>query len=64
MNPTNAVLEERIAQIEGGLAAVAVSSGQSASALAVQNLCKSGEFQNSYLNMIRVLRDITILIPY
>ena len=43
MNPTNAVLEERIAQLEGGLAAVAVSSGQSASALAVQNLCKAGD---------------------
>jgi O-acetylhomoserine (thiol)-lyase len=28
MNPTTAVLEERIAQLEGGLAAVAVSSGQ------------------------------------
>ena len=30
MNPTTAVLEERIAQLEGGLAAVAVSSGQAA----------------------------------
>ena len=35
MNPTNAVLEERIAQLEGGLAALAVSSGQSASAFAI-----------------------------
>ena len=43
MNPTTAVLEERIAQLEGGLAALAVSSGQSASALAVQNLCKAGD---------------------
>jgi len=43
MNPTTAVLEERIAQLEGGLAAVAVSSGQSATAFAVQNLCKSGD---------------------
>ena len=43
MNPTNAVLEERIAQLEGGLAAVSVSSGQSATAYAVQNLCKSGD---------------------
>ena len=39
MNPTTAVLEERIAQLEGGLAAVAVSSGQAASAFAIQNLC-------------------------
>lgn len=43
MNPTNAVLEERIAQLEGGLAALAVSSGQSASAFAIQNLCKAGD---------------------
>jgi len=43
MNPTTAVLEERIAQLEGGLAALAVSSGQSASAFAIQNLCKAGD---------------------
>jgi O-acetylhomoserine (thiol)-lyase len=43
MNPTTAVLEERIAQLEGGLAALAVSSGQSASAFAVQNLCQAGD---------------------
>tara|TARA_B100000989_G_scaffold30134_1_gene19253 strand:- start:2834 stop:4123 length:1290 start_codon:yes stop_codon:yes gene_type:complete len=43
MNPTTAVLEERIAQLEGGLAAVAVSSGQAASAFAVQNLCRAGD---------------------
>src|SRR6266850_7407492 len=36
MNPTNAVLEERLAALEGGVAALAVSSGQAASALAVQ----------------------------
>ena len=39
MDPTTAVLEERIAQLEGGLAALAVSSGQAASAFAIQNLC-------------------------
>ncbi len=43
MNPTTAVLEERIAQLEGGLAALAVSSGQAASAIAIQNLCKAGD---------------------
>ena len=43
MNPTTAVLEERIAQLEGGLAALAVSSGQAASAFAIQNLCKAGD---------------------
>ena len=43
MNPTTSVLEERIAQLEGGLAAVAVSSGQAASAFAIQNLCQAGD---------------------
>ncbi len=43
MNPTTAVLEERMTELEGGLAAVAVSSGQAASALAIQNLCQAGD---------------------
>ena len=43
MNPTNAVLEERIAALEGGLAAIAVSSGQAAVAISIQNLCSSGD---------------------
>ena len=43
MNPTNNVLEERIAQLEGGLAGLAVSSGQSASAFSIQNLCSAGD---------------------
>ena len=43
MNPTTAVLEERLAQLEGGLAALAVSSGQAASAFAIQNLCQAGD---------------------
>ncbi len=43
MNPTTAVLEERMAQLEGGLAALAVSSGQAASAFAIQNLCQAGD---------------------
>ena len=43
MNPTCAVLEERMAKLEGGAAAMAVSSGQAASAFAVQNICHSGD---------------------
>jgi O-acetylhomoserine (thiol)-lyase len=43
MNPTNDVLEKRIAEIEGGVAALAVSSGQAASAFAVQNLARAGD---------------------
>ena len=43
MNPTNDVLEQRISAIEGGVAALAVSSGQAASAFAVQNLAHVGD---------------------
>ena len=38
MNPTNDVLEKRIAALEGGVAALAVGSGQAASLFAVQNI--------------------------
>ncbi|MDR3521057.1 MAG: PLP-dependent transferase [Acidocella sp.] len=43
MNPTTAVLEERLAAIEGGVAALCVASGQAASAYAVQNLARAGD---------------------
>ena len=43
MNPTNAVLEERIAALEGGVAALGVSSGQAASAMAIQNIAQAGD---------------------
>jgi O-acetylhomoserine (thiol)-lyase len=43
MNPTNDVLEQRIAALEGGVAALAVGSGQAASAYAVQNLAHAGD---------------------
>jgi O-acetylhomoserine (thiol)-lyase len=43
MNPTTDVLEKRLAALEGGVAALAVSSGQAASALAVQNVAEAGD---------------------
>lgn len=43
MNPTVDVLEKRIAALEGGVAALALGSGQAASTFAVLNLCKSGD---------------------
>jgi O-acetylhomoserine (thiol)-lyase len=43
MNPTQGVLEERIAALEGGVAALALSSGQAASLFAVQNICHAGD---------------------
>ncbi|MGX5777173.1 O-acetylhomoserine aminocarboxypropyltransferase/cysteine synthase family protein [Methylorubrum zatmanii] len=42
-NPTVDVLEQRLAALEGGAAALAVASGQAASALAVQNLARAGD---------------------
>jgi len=43
MNPTTDVLEKRLSAIEGGVAALAVSSGQTASAYAIQNLARAGD---------------------
>ena len=43
MNPTVAVLEDRIAALEGGVGALAVASGQAASAVAIQNLATNGD---------------------
>lgn len=40
-NPTTNTLEERLAMLEGGVGALAVSSGQSASLIAVLNIAKS-----------------------
>ncbi len=42
-NPTTDVLEQRIAQLEGGAAALGLSSGQTASALAIQNVARAGD---------------------
>src|SRR4051794_5474801 len=67
MNPTQAVLEERVAALEGGVAALALSSGQAASLFAVQNICHAGDnfvcstdiyggtwnlFQNTFATMV------------
>ncbi len=43
MNPTNDALEQRIAALEGGVASLALASGQAASAFALQNLAKTGD---------------------
>ncbi|NNC29686.1 O-acetylhomoserine aminocarboxypropyltransferase/cysteine synthase [Longimicrobium terrae] len=43
MNPTTDVFERRIAELEGGVAAVATSSGQSAQTLALLNLAQAGD---------------------
>ena len=43
MNPTTAVLEERMAALDGGAAGLAVASGQTASAYSIQNLARAGD---------------------
>jgi O-acetylhomoserine (thiol)-lyase len=43
MNPTQAAFEERVAALEGGVAALAVASGQAASLFAVQNITHAGD---------------------
>lgn len=42
-NPTNAMLEERVAALEGGRAALAVASGMSAQTIATLTLCQAGD---------------------
>src|ERR1039458_5340076 len=42
MNPTQAVFEERIASLEGGVAALAVASGQAAETITLLNLAENG----------------------
>ena len=42
-NPTNAMLEERIAALESGRAALAVASGMSAQLIAMLTLCEAGD---------------------
>ncbi len=43
MNPTNDVFEKRMAALDGGVGALAVSSGQSAIYIAIFNICRAGQ---------------------
>ncbi|RUO18487.1 O-acetylhomoserine aminocarboxypropyltransferase [Aliidiomarina iranensis] len=43
MNPTNAVLEQRIAEIEGGIGALAVASGMAAITYTIQTITSAGD---------------------
>src|SRR5659263_243509 len=43
MNPTTDVLEKRLAALDGGVAALAVASGQAAITYAVLNIAKAGD---------------------
>lgn len=43
MNPTNDVFEKRVAALEGGVAALAVGSGQAAQFIALNNILQAGD---------------------
>ncbi len=43
MNPTNDVLEQRVAALEGGIAALALASGSAAITYTVMNLARAGD---------------------
>jgi OAH/OAS sulfhydrylase len=43
MNPTTDVLEQRLAALEGGVAALALASGQAASTFAILNVAQAGD---------------------
>ncbi len=43
MNPTTAVLEQRVAEMEGGVGALAVASGMSAITYAIQTIAEAGD---------------------
>jgi len=67
-NPTTDVLEQRIAALEGGAVALAVASGQAASAYAVQNVARAGDnivsgtdlYGGTYNLFANTLRDMGI----
>src|SRR5690606_36310364 len=42
-NPTQDVVEQRVAALEGGSAALALASGQSATSLAILNIAQAGD---------------------
>lgn len=71
-NPTIDILEQRIAALEGGAAALAVASGQAASAYAVQNLARAGDnivsgtdlYGGTYNLFANTLRDMGIEVRF
>ncbi|WP_245614328.1 O-acetylhomoserine aminocarboxypropyltransferase/cysteine synthase family protein [Actinokineospora inagensis] len=71
-NPTTTVAELRVADLEGGVAAVAVASGQAASALAVLNLARAGDhvvssaalYGGTYNLFAHTLADLGITVDF
>lgn len=71
-NPTTDIFEQRVAALEGGAAALAVASGQAASAYSVQNLARAGEniisgtdlYGGTYNLFANTLRDMGIEVRF
>ena len=57
MNPTTDVFEQRIAALEGGVAALATASGQAAQFLALNNILQTGpsDRNNQYYALVPVV---------
>ena len=53
-NPTVMAVEEKIADLEGGAAAMATTSGQAATALAIMNLCSRATRLSPHLRFTAV----------
>ncbi|MDR1654478.1 MAG: O-acetylhomoserine aminocarboxypropyltransferase/cysteine synthase [Treponema sp.] len=72
MNPTWDVFEKRIAALEGGIAALAVSSGAAAITYAVQNITRSGDhivsdnqlYGGTYNLFANTFRDIGVEVSF
>ena len=72
MNPTTDVLEKRVAALEGGVAALAVSSGQAATAFSIQNIARAGDnvisstdlYGGSYNLLANTLKDAGIEVRF
>jgi O-acetylhomoserine (thiol)-lyase len=62
MNPTTAVLEARLAALEGGIAALCVASGMAAITYAVQTLVRSGRQHHRHQNAVR--RHLQLFRPH
>ncbi len=71
-NPTLAVLEEKIASMEGGAGALTTASGQSATLFSIINICKAGQnfislnniYGGSHTQFHAVLKNFGIEVRY
>ena len=72
MNPTTDVLEKRVSALEGGVAALAVASGQAATTFAIQNIARVGDnivsstdlYGGSYNLLANTLKDCGIEVRF